>query len=252
MKKRATRYVLGGLWFSVLFLVLLLATFVVFLLLEINVFAVLGAIPYATYLLLLNAVACVYPSGKTDMLVYLGIKRGEDAEKVMLACMEAQGQMFEGKRYSEVDENCIFNLPQLPEDEPMYAMNLFLRYRYLLDKGEEDNAANVLNRLAASADYLTVEEEETLAVELLYMNSLFGNKTEADECGKLCENALTMELPESKRALAAYSAAFGDKESAKALIEQAKRLLENAEIKGEQRSELWLLNKLEETFFVAV
>ncbi len=248
MKKRASKYVLGGLAFSLLFLLLLVGAFVATFFLGWNVYAVLGAIPYATYLLLLNGAPFEYPSGKTDMLVYLGIKRGEDAETVMLACMEAQGQLFEGKRYSEVDEACIFKLPQLPEDEPMYAMNLFLRYRYYLDKGDEDDAADILNRLALSADYLTDEEEQTLAVELLYMNSLFENQSEADECGKLCKTALQAELPESKRALAAYSAAFGEKESAKLLIGQARALLACSDVKGEQKSELVLLERLEETF----
>lgn len=244
MKKRAAAYAIGGLVFGGVFLALLLTVFFVCLSLSVTSYFLLGAIPYSAYLFLLNLPPFEYPSGKTDTLVYQGIRRDRDEEKVLLACMEIQGGLAEGKSYSELDEKFYFDLPQLAENVPVYAMNLFFRYYYHLEKGELDRAGDALNRLASSADYLSLEEEETLAIELLYMNSLFGNKEEADKCGNLCREALQEEKINAKRALAAYSLAFGEKEKAEILLGQAEALLPSVEIVGERKSEEIFLEKL--------
>ena len=67
-----------------------------------------------TYIFFLNIAPLEYASGKTDALVYRGIQRGEAAEKVMLSAMEIQGQLYEGKTFSQIDESLYFDLPQLP------------------------------------------------------------------------------------------------------------------------------------------
>lgn len=64
--------------------------------------------------------------------------------------MEIHGKLAEGKSFSEIDEKFYFDLPQLPEDEPMYAIILDLRYRYYLERGETERAADCLNRLASA------------------------------------------------------------------------------------------------------
>jgi len=244
MRNRAAAYAVGGLILGGVFLAVLVALFFSLYSFVGASYFLLGAIAYAAYLFLLNLPPFEYPSGKTDTLVCRGIKRGEAAETTMLACMQIQGELSEGKSYGEIEQTLYFNLPQLPEDEPMYAMNLFLQYRYYLEKDELDNAADALNRLAASADYLTEAEETSLAVELVYMNSLFKNQAEADECGKFCKLALQADEPSAKRALAAYTIAFGEKEKAKILISQAEELLKATDILGERKSEELLINRL--------
>ena len=89
-----------------------------------------GILPYTGYLFLLNVLPLEYPNGKTDIGVYVGIKKGEAAEKNMLSAMEIQGQLAEGKSFSEIDEMLYMDVPQLCEDEPMFAVMLDLRYRY--------------------------------------------------------------------------------------------------------------------------
>ncbi len=244
MQRRAWAYAFGGLLFGGIFLAVLLAVFFLLLIIVGVNYLPLGAIPYAAYFFLLNLPPIEYPSGKTDTLILQGIKKGADAEKTMLACMQIQGELSEGKSYGELAKELYFSLPQLPEDEPMYVMNLFFKYRYYLEKDELDNAADALNRLASSADYLTKQEERALAVELVYMNSVFKNQAEADECGKFCATALQADELASKRALGAYCLAFGEKGKAQLLLKQAQELLNSEEIAGVKKSEQILLERL--------
>ena len=99
-----------------------------------NELSLWGMVPYAAYLFLLNLPPVEYASGKTDTLVYLGLKKGYDGEKNMLSAMEIQGQLYEGKSFAEIDETLYFDNPQLCEDEPLFAVMLDLKYRYFLEK----------------------------------------------------------------------------------------------------------------------
>ena len=201
-----------------------------------------GALPYCAYLLLLNAVPLEYPSGKTDALVYIGLKRGAPAEQNMLSAMEIHGGLYEGKTFAQMEEALYFSAPQLCEDEPLFAVMLDLRYRYYLEKEELEKAADCLNRLAQSQAYLTEQEVEKLAAELVYMHSLNGDKVRADECGKLCEEYLRSERVAAKRVLAAYCKAFGGEDRVEPLKEQAYALLEQEDCKG---LAVWERNLLE-------
>ena len=166
MRRRAAWYTLGGLIFSGAFLTCILTAAIICSAFEATKFVLWGIVPYAAYLFFLNLAPLEYPSGKTDALVYRGIQKGYDAEKNMLAAMEIQGNLYAGKSYTEIDESLYFNQPQLCEDQPLFAVMLDLRYRYYLEKGEYDNAADCLNRLANAQAYLSQEEVEKLAAEL--------------------------------------------------------------------------------------
>lgn len=244
MQNRTKKYVLGGLIFSGVFLVCLVATAVLLSIFVRPFFVAFGFLPYTAYLFVLNVLPLEYGSGKTDALVYRGLKKGYDAEKTMLAAMEIQGNLYEGKRFAEIDEKLFFELPQLPEDEPLYAVILDLRYRYFLDKGEEQQAADCLNRLAKSQEYLSFSERERLAAELVYMHALRGDLERAEACGKYCKEYLQSENVSAKRILAAFSAAFGKTEAVTDLIEQALTLLRFEEIKGVEKWEQTLLSRI--------
>ena len=154
MQQRAMQYTLGGLLFGGVFLtVLLIATIVCSIFVGVNYF-LLGMIPYAAYLEVLNLLPVEYAAGKTDLLVYSGLKQGADAETVMVSAMEIQGKLYEGNTFSEIDEKLYFNLPQLCEDEPLFALILDLRYRYYLEKGDIEHAADCLNRLVNAQAYI--------------------------------------------------------------------------------------------------
>lgn len=245
MQARATRYTLGGLLFGGVWLVVLIAVNVVCALLGKTSFACLGLLPYSAYLFLLNFPPLSYPSGKTDTLVYRGILRGEDAEKNMLAAMEIQGGLYEGKSFTEMDEALYFSQPQLCEDEPLFAITLDLRYRYCLEKGELDRAADCLNRLANAQAYLPQEEVEKVAAELAYMHAVRGDLESTEACVKLCENYLRSETATARRILAACAYVGGKTEEARLLKESAENYLENELLKGVGKAERILLSRID-------
>ncbi len=243
MKKRAELYTIGGLIFGGIyaFVLLLFA-----LLLQGKNIACFfwGGFPYAAYLFLLNVVPFAYAGGKTDMLIFCGIKRELPAEKAMLCAMEIYGELYEGKSFSEIERGLYYDFPQLAEDEPMYAVTLDLRYRYHIEKGETERAADSLNRLASASSYLSEEEFSQTAAELVYMHSLVGDKARAEESGKLAERYLREETPSASRILAAYAVLCGDGEKAKILKERAERLLLKEPCEGLRRFEKILLERI--------
>ena len=244
MKKRAARYAVGGLVFEGAMLVILLAGAIVCAYLGAITFVLWAMIPYFAYLFLLNVIPARLSGGKTDVAVYRGIKKGEDAEQNMLAAMEIHGQLCEGKSFAEIDEKWYFNQPQLCEDEPLYAVMLDLQYRYYLEKNQLEKAADRLNRLAGAQAYLGDKEVEKIAAELTFLHALNGDYERANDCSKLCENYLRSEEAAAKRVLAAYCKAFGKEEAVEALIGQAEEILENERIKGQAKAERILLARL--------
>lgn len=244
MQKRASLYTLGGLIYSGIFLTLLLAGTILTACVQNLSYKLLGMLPYTAYLFFLNLPSLEYVSGKTDGLVYKGIKKGYDAEKCMLAAMEIQGQLFEGKSFGEIEARYYFDLPQLCEDEPLYAILLDLRYRYYLEKEEFEKAADCLNRLALSAEYLTSTAYVTLAAELVYMHALNGDFESAEKNYQACREFLKGESVSAKRILAAYSSAIGKSDAVAPLLEQAWLALDKERLAGVRRFEKILLSRI--------
>jgi hypothetical protein len=204
-----------------------------------------GILPYMGYLFLFNILPLEYPNGKTDVGVCIGIKKGGSVEKNMLSAMEIQGQLSEGKSFAEIEETWYTDVPQLCEDEPMFAVMVDLRYRYYLEKQDMDKAAACLNRLVDIMDYMPLQEAEKVAAELVYMNALRGEMPEAEENSKACQTFLRGNTATAKRVLAAWSAASGHVEHAKALLEQAEQCLRSERIEGVKKFEKILLTRIE-------
>ena len=245
MRRRASAYAVGGLVFSFILILVTVASAVCVQIFLAPNYLLWGVLPYMGYSFLLNLAPAEYPSGKTDVAVYRGLKKGYDAEKNMLAAMEIQGQLFEGKSFAEIDEGWYFNLPQLCEDEPLFAVMLDLRYRYYLEKGDMERAATCLNRLASVADYMPIAEAEKIAAELVYMASLRGETEIAEENAKACQHFLRGETAAAKRILAAWSQMSGQTEFVKALLVQAEECLQNERIAGVRKFEQILLSRME-------
>ena len=244
MPKRAALYSLGGLIFGGVFFMLTLVSAVLVACIDSPSYLLFGVCVYSGYLFLLNVMPFEYPSGKTDALVYQGIKKGSDAEVCMLFAMEIQGQLYEGKSYSEIARKYYFDLPQLCEDEPMYAVMLDLRYRYYIEKGDFDRAADCLNRLARNEAYLTVAEVESIAAELVYLHSLNGDLVSAELSSKACRTYLQEDIASAKRILAAYSSAGGKVEAVPILLEQARVALKKERVAGVRKFEEILLSRI--------
>ena len=246
MQKRALLYTAGGLIMGGILLVLLLAVNTTLLCLKVPSHFLLGLLPYCAYSFLLNVFPFEYASGKTDALVYRGIKKVYDPEKVMLSAMEIHGKLYEGYSFSEIEEKYYYDVPQLCEDEPLFSVLLDLRYRYHLEKGELRKSAECLNRLVQSREYLSVAETEKIAVELVYMHAIGGDIERAEESAKLCQDALKQEDISAKRALLAYSVAVGKTDAIKPLTEQATKCLQTERIKGLKKFEEILLERMQE------
>lgn len=244
MQNRAEWYTLGGLIFGGAFLLILFVLALVFTGIGNTKYLLWGMIPYTAYLFFLNLLPLHYPTGKTDTLVYKGIVKGYDAEKTMLSAMEIFGQLYEGKSFCEIDRELYFDLPQLCEDEPMFSVILDLRYRYYLEKGDLQNAADCLNRLAYAQAYLPIEECEKIGAELVYFHSIHGNITDANECAKTCEKYLQENNVLAKRALLAFSVSAGKTEAIEALLKQAEEALQKERLSGIRKSERILLDRL--------
>ncbi len=245
MQKRASLYTLGGLIFSGVLLFTVFAGALVCTLLGATNFVLWGMFPYLAYLFLLNALPFEYASGKTDMLVYIGLKKGYGAEQNMLSAMEIQGQLFEGKSYGEIDETLYFTPPQLAEDEPLFAVMLDMKYRYYLDKENIEKAADCLNRLTACVqEYLPEAEAEKISAEFVYIHSLLQNFECAEACGKCCRSFLQSDSATAKRVLAAYCNAFGKAEAVEELKAQAEELLNKEPILGVAKFERKLLSRI--------
>ena len=246
MVDRAKKYTVGGLVVSGLLLLAVGTTAILFTAFGNVNYAFCGAVPYTAYLFLLNVAPLEYAGGKTDALVYVGLKKGSDAEKTMVAAMEIHGGLYEGKTYAEIEKSLYFDLPQLCEDEPLYAVIAELRYRYYLEKEEFDLAADQLNRLAQAQAYLASEEVEKVAAELVYMHALNGDLALANESSKLCAEFLKSETLTAKRVLAAVASANGDSESVDALASQAERVKTSEYVVGVRKFEQMLLERIVE------
>ncbi len=244
MQKRAILYTLGGLIYGGAFLFIILAGAIVCSAFGLTNYLLWGIIPYAAYLFFLNLPPIEYPSGKTDTLVWLGLKKGAPAEKTMISAMEIQGQLFEGKSFAEIEEKWYFDLPQLCEDEPLFAVMLDLRYRYYLEKEDLDNAANCLNRLTDIQGYLSDEELKKLGAELTYMHTIRGDLEGAENSAKLCKEYLRSEEITAKRVLLAYSKASGKTEAIEPLLTQASACLSKEKIAGLRKFEEILLSRI--------
>lgn len=244
MQKRARAYAVGGLVMGGLWLLILLAAAITVTLLGGAPYALWGNLPYAAYLFFLNLLPAEYASGKTDALVARGIKKGEPAEQNLVAAMEIQGELYVGKTFAEIDEKFYFDVPQLCEDEPLFAVMLDLRYRYYLDKGDFAKAAACINRLAQAQAYLPDVEIEKIAAELTYLYAVNDDLESAEESGKLCRNFLKSETPTAKRILAAYSLSVGQPEHALALKAQAEAVADGELLLGVYRFETKLLARL--------
>ena len=245
MQKRAAAYTLGGLIFSGIFILVTVACAVLTTVFVSSNYLLWGILPYMGYLFLLNVAPMEYASGKTDASVYIGLKRNYDAEKTMLSTMEIQGRLFEGKSFAEIDETLYFDLPQLCEDEPLFAVILDLRYRYYLEKEDFDAAGKCLNRLVSVMEYLPYEEAEKVAAELVYMNSLRGELEDAETNAQACRGFLKQETATAKRILAAWSKANGNAQHVEALLAQGAECLKKERIAGVKKFEQILLASIE-------
>ena len=178
------------------------------------------------------------------MRVVCGIARREREELAMVLSMDIFGLLGEGKSFSQIEQSRVENLPVVAENAPMYAVTQDIKYRYFLENGDEERAVDALNRLALASEYLTEEQTQQIATELLYMHATLGDRQRADATKEIAGKHLLQDLPECKRALAAYCALIGNKDDAVKTAKDGLRALENESLLGKRKSEEILLLRL--------
>ena len=248
MRRRAMVYTSGGLVLGAVYLLLLIAVALICGPSRPVAFLFWAGIPYAAYLLLLNAVPAVYANGKTDTAILIGLAKEEGSERTMVSAMEIYGGLAEGKSFAEIDEKYYFGLPQLAENEPMYAVILDLRYRRYLETGETQKAADCLNRLGALAEagYLDAGQLAEVATEFEYMHVLNGDVEKARESEKICAEFYGKGEPSAAvwRVRAALGALEGNGTECELRKERAERALEREPLAGVRKFERVLLSRI--------
>lgn len=114
----------------------------------------ISVLPYAAYSLILNAIPVEYGYGKTDGLVLKELIKCDDSARVMLAILKVQGLINEGTSLEDLDKSLLFDLPQLPEDDINFIVLTQLRYEYFKALGNEEEAAQYLERYEEIKTYL--------------------------------------------------------------------------------------------------
>lgn len=118
---------------------------------------------------------------RNDGAVLYGIKKNDDQTKILFSLLKIQAFLYNGKTPSEIDEKYYFDLPQLAEDNPNFAMLLSAKYSYYLDKGDYENAKKTTERLLSLEDYIPRDNFLTIMADCLYNHCTFDyNETKAD------------------------------------------------------------------------
>lgn len=244
MQNRFARYALGGLVLGGVYLALVLAGATLLSAFGRTNFLLWGMLPYALYLVAFNAVPAEYPSGKTDMLVYRGLKKGYDSERAMAAALETQALLYEGKRFADMQKSDLFGLPVLPDDDPVKALLVELQYRFLLETEDYAGAYDVLNRWVDMQEYLSAQSYDSLAIELAYFDLLHGSLDGLSDAKEVLGDGLGGSAA-GYRALALDAFSRGAQPDMQAFLEKARAQLAKEEIAGLKKHEEILLSRME-------
>lgn len=139
-------------------------------------------LPVGVYFFFGNALPMTNDGVLNDGGVVSGIKNKTDSMVVALSVLAVQAEMYSGKLPSEIDEKLYFELPQLPEDDPNFALLLNARYLYYLDKEDYMNAKKVSDRLISIVEYMPKSYQLAAKTDALYNACTFDfNEEVADD-----------------------------------------------------------------------
>lgn len=148
MAKRYKSMSLGGIYASLITTILSIGFIFTAGHVPIALYSILSmALPISAYFLFGTALPMQNGGFKNDGGVVWDINKNTDSSKVACAILSFQGELYQGKTPSEVEEKLLFDLPQLPEDDINFALLLNAKYSYYLDKGDIENAKKVSDRL---------------------------------------------------------------------------------------------------------
>ena len=209
MAKRLKKMTMGGIWASLIFMIIgIPALFVAAL--PVWVYSILVMfLPVGAYFFFGSLLPSSTGGVRNDGAVVYGVNKNDDVSKVTVNLLVIQSELFNGKTPSEVDEKLYFDLPQLPEDNPSFAMLLSAKYAYYLDKEDYDNAKKTADRMMSIIDYMPKYFEHVIKTDALYNACTFDfDEEKADdlmyELEKYLNNVNTATTVRAKTAYLLY------------------------------------------------
>lgn len=204
-------------------------------------------LPVGIYFFFGNALPMTNEGVLNDGGVVSGIKNKTDSMVVALSVLAVQAEMYSGKLPSEIDNKLYFELPQLPEDDPNFAMLLNARYLYYLDKEDYENAKKVSDRLLSIVEYMPKSYQFAAKTDALYNACTFDyNEEIADdlmyELEKFLNNVNTSTTVRAK--LAYLINVKGEKDCFDVFYKKGLKEADRCQIKGFGEFEKKLLNLL--------
>lgn len=167
VERKLLWFTVGGTLFNGVYI--LLAATVVLLFPAHWVIAGIGmTLPYAIYLFLFN----LLPFETFDGTLIYGLLRKDPSAQTTANIFAFQGLLFRGLTPAEAGKDLLFDLPQLPEDDPVFALLQYLRYLFFLDMGATNEAIRAICRLEAESVYVPYSLERRVCVELAYTYSV--------------------------------------------------------------------------------
>ena len=117
------------------------------------------------------------PAGRTDgELIRLFRSNAPEAQTVA-AVLTVQG-ILSRETFDSVDENMLFGLPVVREDEPAFLSLLHLRWQFLMWRGDVTRATTELNRLEELGEYLDDYDRAQVICDALFMRRIVEGKSE--------------------------------------------------------------------------
>lgn len=250
MAKRYSKMTAGGFIGSFICMILGILPFI-FNAMSVELFCVLGMfLPLGAYYFFGNALPMTSNKVRNDGAVVCGLRKMDDVAKVTVNLLTAQAQIYQGRTPAEVDEDLYFDLPQLAEDQPEFAMLLNARYNYYLDLNDIKNAQATIDRLLSLEDYLPKDLLTVVKADALYNACMFdGSEDTVDDYMYELEKYLNkVNTLTNLRIKLAYSMFIKDEdldveEFYTACINEA----DKAKIKGYGKFEKKLLKQVKET-----
>lgn len=245
----------GGLVFSAIYLalcILIVAMPNVFG--EVWYFLIGCGLPLVAYSVLLNAMPFELSSGKTDGAVILGLLKKDASSQVVVNILTIQGQLYQGKTPSEIDEKLYFDLPQICEDDINFIILTNMRYIYYLDKKEYAKALKCNDRIKDLIEGLPKIYQANLLSDRLFDScALSFDEKEATHLYALVENYLKNETNCTNYRIRASYKFYVQKAYAEArqLINNGLHEAEINSIKGIGLMETKILNEMKEKLLLS-
>ncbi len=128
----------------------------------------------------LSLIPVELPAGKTDGRFVLSLCRREASSALLLRVMEIQA-MLDRKTFAELDRTLFLDFPVVREDDPAFLAFLQLKWKYLFEVGEREEAFLHLDRLEELTEYLSEGEYEEAVCDLIYSYAVLrGNPSRAE------------------------------------------------------------------------